>query len=160
MSESAEHPVRVFLVVVDDTPEMRVALRYACLRARHTGGRVALLRVIDPADFQHWAAVGNLMRAEARDDAERLLQEMGAFVVEMSGKYPALYIAEGTPRNVVVELIDSAPEISVLVLAAAPGGKGPGPLISFLTKRTVGRMRVPVLIVPGGMSDADMDALA
>ncbi len=34
---------RVFLVVVDETEEMKVALRFACRRARHTGGRVALL---------------------------------------------------------------------------------------------------------------------
>jgi hypothetical protein len=29
---------RVFLVVVDETEEMRVALRFAALRARSTGG--------------------------------------------------------------------------------------------------------------------------
>ena len=37
---------RVFLVVVDDSPEREVALRYACLRARKDGWRVALLRVV------------------------------------------------------------------------------------------------------------------
>ena len=67
----------VFLVVVDSSPEMRVALRWASLRARRTGGRVGLVRVIRPSDFQHWAAVGNLMSAEAREEAEQLLQELG-----------------------------------------------------------------------------------
>ena len=33
-----EHAL-VFLVVVDETPELRVALRYACRRAKRTGGR-------------------------------------------------------------------------------------------------------------------------
>ncbi|CCG42445.1 universal stress protein [Magnetospirillum molischianum] len=42
---------RVFLVVVDDTPEQPAALRYASRRARSTGGRVALLRVIEPTEF-------------------------------------------------------------------------------------------------------------
>ena len=39
-------PTRVFLVVVDETEEMRNALRYACRRAQHTQGKVALLLVI------------------------------------------------------------------------------------------------------------------
>ncbi|MGE0255137.1 MAG: universal stress protein [Alphaproteobacteria bacterium] len=149
---------RVFLVVVDDTPEMKVALRYASLRARRTGGRVALLRVIDKADFQHWAAVGALMREEARTAAEQLIQELAAIVVRISGQIPILYIAEGDPKQVLLELIDGAPEIKILVLAAAPGSN-PGPLISFLTKRNIGRLRIPVTLVPGGLSDGEIDAL-
>jgi len=149
---------RVFLVVVDDTPEMRVALRYACLRARRTGGRVALLRVIDKGDFQHWAAVGALMREEARTAAEQLVQELAAPVVRISGQIPVLYIAEGDPKQVLLELIEEAPEIKILVLAAAPGSN-PGPLISFLTKRYIGRLRIPVTLVPGGLSDAEIDQL-
>ena len=150
---------RIFLVVADDSPEMRVALRYASLRALHTGGRVALFRVIDPTDFQHWTAVGNLMRAEARTEAEMLLQELSAQVVELTGEMPALYISEGDPKTVLLELIDEAPGISVLVLAAAESNKGPGPLISFLTKRVIGRMRIPVIIVPGRLSDEELDAI-
>ncbi len=71
---------RIFLVVVDETEEMRVALRFACRRARNTGGRVALLYVIEPADFQHWQAVGDLMREEARSEGEQLLQKLAARV--------------------------------------------------------------------------------
>lgn len=149
----------IFLVVVDDSPEMGVALRYASLRARRTGGRVGLLRVIEPADFQHWAAIGNLMREEARADAERLLQEHAAGVFELHGSRPSLYVREGDRIEAVLGLIDEDPQIRVLVLAAAIDAKGPGPLISFLTKKTIGKMRVPVTIVPGGLSDEQIDAL-
>ena len=41
--------LRTFLVVVDETEEMRNALRYACRRAQHTSGRVALVYVVEPA---------------------------------------------------------------------------------------------------------------
>jgi len=64
---------RVFLVVVDDSEEMPVALRFACLRARRNGDRIALLYVTERADFQHWASVGDLMRQEAREEGEQLL---------------------------------------------------------------------------------------
>ena len=65
---------RVFLVVVDDSEEMKVALHFACRRAKTSGGRIALLHVQEPADFQHWMAVGDIMREEARTEGEEVLQ--------------------------------------------------------------------------------------
>ena len=93
MTESAVIPEdRVFLVVVDETEEMHLALRFACRRALHTGGRVALLYVIEPSGFQHWMSVGDLMREEARSEAEQLLQRMAAKVNELAGKMPILHL--------------------------------------------------------------------
>ena len=76
---------RVFLVVVDDSPERHVALRYACLRVRASGGRVALLRVVEPAEMTEWAGVGALLEEERREDAEKLLSGLAAEVQERSG---------------------------------------------------------------------------
>src|SRR3546814_9951733 len=100
MSETAHddapaHP-RVFLVVVDDSEEMRVALRFAGQRARHTDGRVALFRAIEPVEFQHWMGVGELMREEARQEAEGLMERMSQQVVDMTGSIPIIYLREGT----------------------------------------------------------------
>ena len=64
---------RVFLVVVDESEEMQNALRFACRRARNTQGRVALLYVIEPAEFQHWLGVERVMQDEARQQAEQTL---------------------------------------------------------------------------------------
>ena len=83
---------RVFLVVVDDSAEMPVALHFACRRAEHTEGRVALFYVPAKADFQHWMAVGDLMREEAREAGEELLQRHSAEVQRKTGKVPVLYI--------------------------------------------------------------------
>lgn len=149
----------VFLVVVDNSPEMKVALRWACLRARRTGGRVGLLRVVDKADFQHWAAVGDLMREEARQEAERLLMEYAGLAMQIHGGAPVLYIREGDIKNAVVDLIDEEPQIRTLVLAASASGKGPGPIVSHLMKRIIGGLRIPVTVVPGGLSDEQIDTL-
>ncbi|EPY02283.1 universal stress protein [Magnetospirillum fulvum] len=150
---------RVFLVVVDDTPEQVAALRYASRRARSTGGRVALLRVIEPAEFQQFAAIGALMRDEARAGAETLLTRLAAEIEALSGDIPALYVREGTPRDEVIRLIADEPSISQLVLAADPGPGGPGPLVTALTGRYVGRLRVPVTIVPGSLTDPQIDQI-
>lgn len=152
--------LRTFLVVVDDTEEMRAALRYACLRARHTGGRVALLRVVEPVEFQHFLTVGEVMREEARQDAEDLLQQLATDVYEFSGQMPVLYVREGQPREELLTLIGEEPQISILVLAAGSGSDSPGPLITSLTGKYVNRLRIPLTIVPGGLSDDQIEDLA
>jgi nucleotide-binding universal stress UspA family protein len=153
-------PHRVFLVVVDDTEEMHVALRYACRRARHTGGRVALLHVIEPADPQPFRQVAELILAEQRAQAEELMQKMSAEVVELSGQLPVVHLRNGDRGHQLLNLIDEEPEISVLVLAAGTGSEGPGPLISQLIGRLSGRLRVPITVVPGALSDQQIDLLA
>jgi nucleotide-binding universal stress UspA family protein len=151
---------RVFLVVVDDTEEMRVALRFACRRAAHTHGRVALLYVVQSSEFQHWMSVGDLMREEARSEGEQILQRCATQVSEQTGSLPVLYLREGSRRSQLMELIDEEPSISILVLAADTGPRGPGPLVSALTGKFVGKLRVPVTIVPGHLSDEEVDKIA
>lgn len=147
---------RVFLVVVDESEEMPVALQFACRRARHSGGRVALLHVSSPADFQHWAAVGDLMRQEAREEGEQLLQKLAGQVQEWAGNYPILYIREGDVREELVNLIESEPTISILVLAASTGSGGPGPIITYLLGKKARQSRIPITIVPGNLTDEEL----
>ncbi len=151
---------RVFLVVVDETEEMKVALRFACRRARHTGGRVALLFVIEPAEFQHWMAVEDLMREEARSEGEQLLQRLAAQVNELVGSIPILYVREGKVRDELFKLIEEEPRISILVLGANPGSRGPGPLVSALTGKMIGKLRVPVTVVPGNLGEDEIDLIS
>jgi len=151
---------RVFLVVVDDSQEMPVALRYACLRVLKGGGRVALLRVTEPVEFQTFGAVGDLMRQEKRDEAEQLLQKLAAEVNRMTGAVPALYVREGVARDEVLALLDEeSARISALVLASSVSAEGPGPLISALAGKYANRLHKPLIIVPGSMTEADLEAV-
>ena len=159
MSDTPAMP-RIFLVVVDDSEEMRVALRYAALRARHTGGRVALLYVIEPTDLQQWMAVESLMREERREEAEALLGKLAAEVGDLCGTLPILHIREGFRRDELLALLDEEPSISILVLAAGAGPEGPGPLVTQLVGKMAGRMRVPITVVPGNLTDEQIAALA
>ena len=90
---------RIFLVVVDETEEMKAALRFACRRALHTGGRVALFYAIEPPEFQHWQGVERMMQEEARQHAEEMLQALAAKVQADTGKMPILYLREGRRRD-------------------------------------------------------------
>lgn len=150
---------RTFLCVVDETEEFAAALQFACRRATNTNGRVALLYVVQPAEFQHWMAIGERMREEAREEAEEMLNVVASVVQKRTGQMPALYIREGTVREEVVALIEEEASISLLVLGAASGAEGPGPLVSYLVEKMAGRLRVPVTIVPGNLSEEDISAI-
>lgn len=148
---------RVFLVVVDDSPERDVALKYACLRAAKSGGRVALLRVLEPVEQSEWAGIGAMMAEERREEAEALLAGLAAQVREITGGLPILITREGNVADELLALLEEDPRISILVLATAPSAKGPGPLVTALTGRLAGRMSVPMTLVPGAMAEAELD---
>src|ERR1700733_10208929 len=116
-----EAPPRVFLVVVDETAEHRLAVHYAARRAAHTGGRLALLRVIEPVEVQHWISVQELAREERREAAEQLRQQLCDDVAPIAGTMPIVYIREGRPSDELIALINEDPSISILVLAAGTG---------------------------------------
>jgi len=158
MSES--NPLRVFLVVVDETPEHRIAVHYAARRAAHTGGRLAMLYVIEPSELQHFMAIEELARAERREAAEELLQQLCDETAPIAGSMPMVYIREGRRHDELMALIGEEPGISILVLAAGTGAEGPGPLISYLTGKPAARLRIPITIIPGGLSLDEVDALS
>ena len=159
MVEQTPTTSRVMLVVIDESAEHQVALRFAALRAAHTGGRVAMLYVIEPQDSQQWKAVEDLMREERRAEAEATIKQLSEQVFEWSGSMPAIFLREGKVREELLKLIEEEPSISILVLGAATGPEGPGPLVTHLAGKIAGRLRIPVTIVPGGLTDEQIAAL-
>lgn len=154
---------RKFLVVADDTPEFEAALRFACRRARSTGGHVALLRVIEPAVFEHWSGVRDEIERQQRQEAEAALQKCAEFVLAETGLPPEFLIvnADGV-RAALKQVLSEDEDIKILVVAAAVGGRGPGPLVSSIAKDGVkwGARKVPVTIVPGDLTDDEITDLA
>ena len=148
---------RKFLCVVDDSPECRLALRFAFRRAARTEGGVILLYVIEPADFQHWMAVETLMKEEAREEAELILQTLADEVSQWSGIIPEFAIREGRKLDQLLELLDDEPEIRLLVLGASADKDGPGPLVSALAGPQLGQLRTPITVIPGTLSIDQID---
>ncbi|MEI6558847.1 MAG: universal stress protein [Rhodospirillaceae bacterium] len=153
-------PVRIFLVVVDDSPEFSVALAYACRRAAKVGGRVALLYVMEPIEFQHWRAIEDLMREERRLDGEQILQRHAKEVIRLTGTPPVFHLREGTRREELLNLLDEDRTITVLVLAAGTGPDGPGPLLTHFATSGYSRLRLPLAIIPGTLTEAEIEAVS
>ena len=154
---------RKFLVVVDDSPEFEAALRSASRRARSTGGRVALLRVIPAAATDaHWPGVRDEIERQTRLDAETLLSKWADEAAGRSGATPLLLIERGEAQDAIRKVVGEDSEIKILVLAAGGGGRGPGPLVSAVVKQGAaftGR-NLPVTIVPGELTEKDIEDLA
>jgi hypothetical protein len=148
---------RKFLVVVDNTPEHRVALRFATRRAQHTGGRVTLMCPAQLPDFQQWRGVEEIMRDEAHAEAENMLYEAAKLVNELSGILPELVIPYGLATECLFDLLRGDKDISILVLASGTGKEGPGPLVSMFSTAV---QAIPVTIVPGNFTNEQIDALA
>lgn len=148
---------RKFLVVIDETPECDRAVTFAAYRVRRTGGTVVLLSVIDSADFQQFLGVEEVMRAEAREEAEQNLDTRLARIAAIGAIKVETVIREGRPADQIELLVAEDPGIGILVLAAGTSNEGPGPLVTHFAAHN--RLHVLVTIVPGAMSDEEIIAV-
>jgi hypothetical protein len=148
------------LVIVDDTAEWDRAVYYASRWAIRVGGGVVMLRIIEIEDQnQQWLGVADIMRAEAHEEANAALDRASGRANGIAAITPERVIREGDAAEQMLDVIDKDVDIAMLVLAANPGPEGPGPLIAMMAN-TVGSFPIPVVIVPGALSDADIDALS
>ena len=148
------------LVIIDDTSEWDRAVYYAARWAIRVGGGVVMLRVIETEDRnQQWLGVAEVMREEAHDDANAALDRASGRANGIAAITPERVIREGDALGEVLDVIDKDVDITMLVLAASAGVEGPGPIITTMAK-TVGSFPIPVTVVPGNLTDADIDALS
>ncbi len=148
------------LVIVDDSAEWDRAVYYASRWAVRVGGGVVMLRVIDTEDHnQQWLGVADIMKAEAEEIANAALDRAAGRANGIAAITPERVIREGLPNAQILDVIDKDVDISMLVLAAGSGPEGPGPIITAMAK-TVGSFPIPVTIVPGTLTDKDIDALS
>lgn len=150
---------RKFLAVVDETLESARAVRYAGMRAKNSNGGLVLLYVISDADFNQWIGVAEVMRAEAREEADAIMAKVAQNVRENIGHEPELVIREGKATEQIMQLIEEDRDIAILVLAASSSKEGPGPLVTAVTGRST-PFPIPVTIVPDSLTEEGIDALA
>lgn len=150
-------------MIVDESAEVDAALYFAASRAQRTGGSLLLLYVIQPQDFQHWMGVRQVQLEEETNKARALFRlfrrklanaSLDSVVVEE-------VIREGNMSEQISEAIEEDEDVAILILGAAVDNKGPGPLVSSLAAgKAAGTFPVPITIVPGDMTLADVTTLA
>lgn len=152
---------RKLLVIADDSPEWGTALMFAAFRARNTGAGVVVLRTLEPTRFEHWAGVREEIRRQNMDGAEAALKPWTERAREAAGIAPEIVLREGALRTELKDVLGNDHAIKILVLATDPGPKGPGPLIASLSKKGfLTRLGLPIVVIPGGLGMAELEALA
>ncbi len=150
--------MRVYLVIVDETEEAHVALRFASRRAAKTGGMVHLLALVPKQAFSAFGGVQATIEEEARDRAEVLANSAAGELAYESGKMPQIAVRVGDSKSVVSDYLKEHPEVAALVLGSASEG-APGPLVSHFSTH-VGNLSCPLFIIPGGLSPEEIDRLS
>jgi nucleotide-binding universal stress UspA family protein len=149
-----------YLVVIDETPECDRAVYWASRRASRTDAGLIMLHVIEQADRnQQWLGVAEVMRAEQHEEANTTLTRFAGRVNGIAGITPDRAIREGETLKEILALIEEDQDIAILVLAAGTTKEGPGPIVAGLAK-SIADFPVPVAIVPGHLTDAELDSLA
>ena len=151
--------MRTYLVVVDETDEAGVALRFATRRAAKTGGQVLILAIVEPVEFVAFGGVQATMEDEARQHAEDLVVAASASVAAETRRPPSILVRTGKAIPLIRELLDENADIAALVLGAAPTGS-PGPLIAHFAGVEAGSLPCPVMIVPGSLDDDALDMVS
>ncbi len=151
--------MRVYLVIMDETEEALVALRFASRRAAKTGSQLQLLAVIPPQPFQAFAGVQATIEEEARQRVEMAVSAATGSILSEGGQMPMIAVQQGEAVKLVREYLASHPDVSALVLGTAREG-GPGPLVSHFTGANSGDAPCPIFVVPGSLSEADIDRLS
>ncbi|MBK8084722.1 MAG: universal stress protein [Devosia sp.] len=160
MAEPLNDYKRKFLVVIDDSKEADRAVSFAAHRVKRTGGTVVLLSVIETQDFAQFLGVEEVMRAEAREAAERLIDARRARIAQIGDIRTETVIREGDLVGEIGKVVAADPGIAILVLAAANSKDGPGPLVTdFATRAGNAALPVIVTIIPGTMTDEQIVAV-
>ena len=150
--------MRVYLVIMDETEEAVRALRFASRRAMKTGGSVHILALVPREGFNAFGAIQATIEQEAYDRAEMVASSAAGSIFAESGKMPVIAVRTGDAQTVIKDYLAEHPEVAALVLGAS-GESGPGPLVSHFSAHA-GTLPCPLFIVPGGVSDEDIDRLS
>ena len=150
---------RTYLVVVDDSAEARVALRFAARRAAKTGGRLEVLGIVEPQDFVQWGGVQAAFEEEQRLRIEGVVSGAIGELIDEAGVDVSVVIRQGDRIKVVRDFVGARDDVAALVLGAAPSG-APGPLVADFTGNDAGKLPCPVMIIPGSLSEDRLEALS
>ena len=150
---------RTYLVVIDDSAEARVALRFAARRAAKTGGTVEVLAVVEPQDFVQWGGVQAAIEEEQRLRIEASVAASVGEIMDAAGITPQIVVRQGDRVSTVRAYVGTRDDIAALVLGAAPSGH-PGPLVADFTGNDAGKLPCPLMIIPGSLTEEQLEALS
>jgi hypothetical protein len=148
-----------FLVCVDERKESQVALRFACLKARNRNGVVDILHVVEKAEMQSLFRASAKMRNERIEEARLMMDDLSQMAKNITGVEPGIILKEGGIGDTIVKTAEEDDDVNMLVLGVSPGSTR-GALVSWLSVQLGEKLLMPIMLVPGNMTDQQMMEIA
>ncbi len=128
------------------------------MKAHRRGSSVDLLHVITPADFQTLGAIADRMREERHNEGEQLLKTLSEEASRF-GIVPSLVVREGAVGDEILAAALDDPGVNIIVIGVAHQSAGRGKLAAWLAGQLGSKLFVPILMVPGNLTDQQLQAL-
>src|ERR1700755_1143465 len=100
-----DDPKRTYLVVVDDSDEARVALRFAARRAAKTSGRIEVLGIVEPQEFVQFGGVQAAVEEEQKLRIEGVVSSAIGEILDESGVEASIVVRQGEAAKTVRDFI-------------------------------------------------------
>jgi nucleotide-binding universal stress UspA family protein len=148
-----------FLVCVDNTAHSRTAVRFACAKAKSLGCPIELIHVLNPSEYNSIFGVGEKMKAERWAEAENLMNKMASEAFDFAGLMPSFMIREGVLSEEIIKAIRDDQDYNMLIIGKAAHEAGKKEIISMLTSELASKIMIPMMVVPGNLTDTQIQEL-
>lgn len=155
------HKKSKLLVCVDNSDHSRVALHFACSKAKHLDFALELIHVLNSSEYNSNTlfGVGDKIRDERRAEAEKLMNLMAEEAQKYAGITPSCIIREGSLGDEIVKTVNEDGNFNMLIISKAPQEATKKDMITQVTSELAGKLMIPMVIVPGNLTDQQIEEL-
>ena len=148
-----------FLVVIDDSNELKNAIHFAAQRAKNTDGTLSMLYVVDHAINAQWSKVEHLIEQEETSEAKKICRNWVQIIKDKFNIDTEIIIKLGKKKDEIIKILKEDKDIRFLVLATSGDGENPGPVIKSLLSSKMRDLSIPIVLVHGSMDEKDIDLI-
>tara|TARA_B100000963_G_scaffold355929_1_gene375124 strand:+ start:186 stop:647 length:462 start_codon:yes stop_codon:yes gene_type:complete len=148
-----------FLVVIDDSKELKNAIHFAAQRAKNTNGALSMLYVVNHAINAQWSKVEHLIEQEETSEAKKICRDWAQLIKNKFNIDTEIIIKLGNRKDEILKLLKEDKNIRFLVLATSGDGENPGPIIKSLLSSKMRDLSIPIVLVPGSMNEKDINLI-
>ena len=140
------------VVCLDANNASKMALRYACYKAKRTGFAVQVLIVIE-SSYKGMLFVSKAIGKDKRSEVERHINKIIKEISAETEIIPTISIREGDITSEIIKEIKSIPNCTLLILGKSNNSLSDNTVLPKLSNQIGNKIKVPISIVPESLSN-------